>query len=99
MIYLDENTGSAGGYKRGLEEAMKCGECEYILLLDDDNVIDKNYSNVILTYHKFYESECGKGKVALFFNRINLRLEPSNTNLGSFLGFDIFDLPYRIKKQ
>ena len=43
VIYLDENTGSAGGYKRGLEEAYKCEECEYILTLDDDNVITENF--------------------------------------------------------
>jgi GT2 family glycosyltransferase len=43
VIYLDENTGSAGGYKRGLEEAYKCEECEYILTLDDDNVIPEKF--------------------------------------------------------
>ena len=37
VIYLQENTGSAGGYKRGLEEAYKSNDCEYIWLLDDDN--------------------------------------------------------------
>ena len=42
VIYLDENTGSAGGYKRGLQEAYKCEECEYILTLDDDNIISQN---------------------------------------------------------
>ena len=43
VIYLDENTGSAGGYKRGLEEAYNCEECEYILTLDDDNVIPEKF--------------------------------------------------------
>jgi GT2 family glycosyltransferase len=51
VIYLDENTGSAGGYKRGLQEAYKCDECEYILLLDDDNVIDKDF---IILLKKYY---------------------------------------------
>ena len=39
VIYLPENLGSAGGYKIGLEEAYRCQECDYILTLDDDNVI------------------------------------------------------------
>ena len=43
VIYLDENTGSAGGYKRGLQEAYDCKDCEYLLLLDDDNIIGKNF--------------------------------------------------------
>ena len=42
VIYLDENTGSAGGYKLGLEEAYKCNECEFIWLLDDDNKPQKD---------------------------------------------------------
>lgn len=37
VIYLNENKGSAGGYKRGLEEAYRYESCEYIYLLDDDN--------------------------------------------------------------
>jgi len=43
VIYLDENTGSAGGYKRGLQEAYSCEDCEYILALDDDNVLPNNF--------------------------------------------------------
>ncbi len=39
VIYLKENKGSAGGYKIGLEEAYKDKNCEYLLMLDDDNVI------------------------------------------------------------
>ena len=41
VIYLEENIGSAGGYKRGLQEAYECEECEYIWLLDDDNMPQK----------------------------------------------------------
>jgi GT2 family glycosyltransferase len=39
VLYLDDNYGSAGGFKRGLEEAYNDDECEYILVLDDDNLI------------------------------------------------------------
>lgn len=35
--FLDKNTGSAGGYKKGLEILFENINCEYILLLDDDN--------------------------------------------------------------
>lgn len=41
VLYLDDNYGSAGGYKRGLQEAYSDQKCEYILALDDDNVIEK----------------------------------------------------------
>lgn len=42
VLYLDDNYGSAGGFKRGLEEAYNDDECEYILVLDDDNLLEKN---------------------------------------------------------
>ena len=42
VLYLDDNYGSTGGFKRGLEEAYNHKECEYILVLDDDNVILEN---------------------------------------------------------
>ncbi len=42
VLYLDDNYGSAGGFKRGLEEAYNDEECEYILVLDDDNLLEKN---------------------------------------------------------
>ena len=41
VLYLDDNYGSAGGFKRGLEEAYADSECEYIICLDDDNLIPK----------------------------------------------------------
>ena len=64
VIYLDENTGSAGGYKRGLQEAYKCNECEYLLLLDDDNIIEKNF---ITKLKKWYIKLNKKNNLNYFF--------------------------------
>jgi len=60
VLYLDDNYGSAGGYKRGLEEAYKDIESEYILLLDDDTIISKNSlrkASLILDYLEMNKSE------------------------------------------
>ncbi len=38
VIYLDTNTGSAAGYKIGIEYAIGLKGCQFIWLLDDDNV-------------------------------------------------------------
>ena len=51
VLYLDDNYGSAGGFKRGLEEAYIDSQCEFIWLLDDDNVPEKgSYKNLICAY-------------------------------------------------
>ena len=59
VIYLDENTGSAGGYKRGLQEAYECNECEYILALDDDNIISKDFIKLLKKYYMKIVNEKG----------------------------------------
>ena len=40
VITLEENKGSSGGFKAGLLYAQKNTQCEYVWLLDDDNVPD-----------------------------------------------------------
>jgi len=55
VLYLDDNYGSAGGFKRGLEEAYNDPECEFVLLLDDDNVLEKDSiskSGYLISYLK-----------------------------------------------
>jgi GT2 family glycosyltransferase len=38
IVRLQTNSGSANGYKTGIEEAIKQTDCDFIWLLDDDNV-------------------------------------------------------------
>jgi GT2 family glycosyltransferase len=56
VIYLDENSGSAGGFKRGLEVAYKCNECEYILTLDDDNILQRNSLKQIANIFQYLQN-------------------------------------------
>src|SRR3989304_6023624 len=48
-VRLPENTGSAMGYKTGLEEAYRCADCEFIWLLDDDNKPRNNALEVLFS--------------------------------------------------
>jgi GT2 family glycosyltransferase len=50
VITLPENTGSAGGYKAGLEFVHSNNGCDYIWLLDDDNVPHTDALKVIVDY-------------------------------------------------
>jgi GT2 family glycosyltransferase len=102
-VHLPENTGSAKGYKSGLQEAYSCGDCEFIWLLDDDNLPAGDALRVLLDN---WNSLCGESytaNVAL----VSLRKDrkpfadisrgvPVNKWFGrqnSFLGFHILDLP------
>lgn len=87
VIHLDENTGSAGGYKRGLQEAYKCKDCEYIWLLDDDNMPQKNSLKILKDFwNSLYNQQ--KDKITLLSNRVDKNLNNLLTPVdNSFLGF------------
>ena len=71
IISLPENTGSAGGFKKGLMLAGSRGDCDFIWLLDDDNLPDFNALEQLLhTYQKLNENCC---LVSLRKNRILYR--------------------------
>jgi GT2 family glycosyltransferase len=106
VIYLDENTGSAGGFKRGLQEAYNDNECEFIWLLDDDNMPQKDSLKVLENFWNNLNQEDKNEKVALLSYRNNAVLhkkviEQNNYSLllgkqNSFLKLHFLEIPKRI---
>ncbi|MFN3844087.1 MAG: glycosyltransferase [Rehaibacterium terrae] len=108
VIYLDENYGSAGGYKRGLEEAYNDPDCEFIWLLDDDNKPLEGSLKELLNFWNSLEVADKEQKVALlsyrfnqmWFHVLNYRIkknrQPVELLKNSFCGFHITDLPTKI---
>jgi len=106
VLYLPENLGSAGGFKRGLELAYRDPECEFIWLLDDDNMPCEGSLRVL---KEFWEKNINETKklVALLSYRKNrgkqiesLVKKDPNLVLGkknSFYGFHILSVPVYIK--
>ena len=95
VIYLEENKGSAGGYKRGLQKAYDENECEYIWLLDDDN---KPLPGALERLKNFYsgikEIRNKQESLALLANRIDKQIIEKKLYKAplknAFLGFDLF---------
>ena len=65
-VLLKENTGSAGGYKAGLQYAMKDKKCNSVWLLDDDNVPDKNALHLLLYWRWSHKLVNNNNDVAAF---------------------------------
>lgn len=57
VIYLPENIGSAGGFKRGLQEAYNDSESEFIWLFDDDNIAKKGSYVALVSFYNRKELE------------------------------------------
>ncbi|MDB5121094.1 MAG: glycosyl transferase family 2 [Sphingobacteriales bacterium] len=98
IITNTENLGSAGGYKIGIDLAQKQSDCDFIWLLDDDNLpeIDvleklvKNYQTLPGTANNkalycLREDRVQHVKIAQGENPFRYYLVPNN-----FLGFNIF---------
>ncbi|MBC7915519.1 MAG: glycosyltransferase [Pyrinomonadaceae bacterium] len=106
VISEKENLGSAGGYKGGISKAITL-DIDFLWLLDDDNLPDKNTLEVLL--HKWPITPGIESKKALFCLREDRKqlikiaqgenpyryyLVPNN-----FLGFSFFNIvPNQFKK-
>jgi len=105
VVRLPRNTGSAIGFKSGIERALQMGS-EYILLLDDDTVPAPGSIEMLCMALK---SGIGNhsGPVAVLGNRTNfaagsaseiesmiVRLRPA-----SFLSFHVYDIPGKVWRR
>ena len=107
VLYLDDNYGSAGGFKRGLEMAYDDPECEFIWLLDDDNKPMEGSLKTLLDFYNSLEVEHKEEKIALLSYRFKkeklaeeaiIRNKPEMIlgSRNSFLGFHIKDIHKKI---
>ena len=67
VIRNEKNIGSAGGFNQALAKARET-HCDYVLLLDDDNVPEDGFVNNFIGTMKFFKNK----KVVLLGNRLNL---------------------------
>ncbi|MFH1454926.1 MAG: glycosyltransferase, partial [bacterium] len=79
LVRNNDNLGSAGGFKSGILEARK-HICDYVLLLDDDNVPESGWSKKVTDLTNFFVNE----KVVISLNRHNA--------VGNNIDFSVQDL-------
>jgi GT2 family glycosyltransferase len=103
IIHLEKNRGSAGGFKAGLELILNKKNCEFVWLLDDDCVPEKDSLNILLEFWKNHKLDNKEENMALIPWRITMieyryktkkelelkNLEKSIMNLNSFCFFSL----------
>jgi len=97
VVYIDENTGSAGGFKRGIERALEVGS-EFIWLLDDDNVpLRGSLENLMRCWDEIEDPNKERTTAILSF-RFRRYKEGVKllTRKNSFTDFHILDIIYNI---
>ncbi|OCL87036.1 Galactofuranosyl transferase GlfT2 [Aliarcobacter thereius] len=102
-IRLNKNTGSSNGYKVGIKEAFFNTNCNFIWLLDDDNLPDDDALNILIK--KYYEKKMidNNEMIAVQSRRPNYSgqqihyIDNSQLNYNDFLGFSIRNIIKKIK--
>jgi GT2 family glycosyltransferase len=65
VLHMQANTGSASGYKQGIDFARKQHDCDFIWLLDDDNLPESNALNELKTVWNEISCDDKSGKLCL----------------------------------
>ena len=71
ISYFDRNIGTAKAMSVALKSAYEDKNCDYISILDDDNLIDSDYHENLETFWRANKLDATKGKVILSGFRIN----------------------------
>jgi len=109
VVSIPENSGSAGGFKAGLQKARSCDDCEMIWLLDDDNRPLTGALKALLDAFSGLPGADGPEVAAVaafrqdrarFVSSVRgLSIDKNFRRRDSFLGFHLFDLPSAIMRR
>ena len=72
LIQTGENLGFAGGNNVGIRCAMAKGDCNYVWLLNNDTVIEKNALTEMMSFAESDEKIAMVGSKLLFYNESNV---------------------------
>ena len=108
IITKKQNMGSSGGYKSGIFLAYEESGCDFILLLDDDNLLHKGAIKALIHSWNAISREGKDREIALFANRLSQSIYKESlvngdadlflTRPNNFIGFHLFDLCKVLKK-
>jgi GT2 family glycosyltransferase len=107
VIDLPRNTGTAYAFKIGLEQACRSDECEYIWLLDDDNVPEEGTLQKLLNFISTPQGRrpevCCLTSDRVGSHYINC-IRDNNPmialgRMNSFWGFHLMEMPKKILKR
>lgn len=65
IVHLQQNGGSAVGFRRGIEAALEIPEVKFLWFLDDDNAPDQNALSILLARYRQLLEEHATDRLAL----------------------------------
>jgi GT2 family glycosyltransferase len=106
VVEMGRNTGSAGGFAAGMQRALDLG-AEYLWLLDDDNRPAPGCLPALLHAYAGLRAQCPPDRLAVLAFRRGHQIDVAagvplryvNPRPGSFRGFHVLDVPYKIWRR
>ncbi len=71
IVDLHENLGSSVAFNRGIEEALKCNDADFLWLLDDDNYTEENSLSKLKSIYREINKNEPANRLVLSSFRIN----------------------------
>lgn len=106
VLSLHRNTGSALGFKTGMQHALKRG-ADYILLLDDDNQMQQGCLAALASTYDRHSQTIPRRMLAVLAYRADRQADaaaglPANgmgDDRSAFFGFHMRDLPFKLFRR
>lgn len=104
LVVMGRNTGSAAGFKSGIECAMARGS-EFLLLLDDDNVLEPGCVTALHSAWRAQSQAMPASKLAVLAYRSDRMADaatlgrPVGGALTAFFGFRWSDVPFKLYRR
>jgi GT2 family glycosyltransferase len=106
VVTLERNTGSAGGFRAGLQRALALG-ASHLLLLDDDNEMQAGCLAALQAAHRDSLADVPQDKLAILAYRADRQTDaaaniPSSGmhgNRAAFFGFHVLDVPFKLFRR
>ena len=104
LVHLDENTGSANGFKVGIETALAESDSTFFWLLDDDNRPCPDALAKLIAAYRMLGDEPANTFVSMRRDRqefLNAALYGSAVEIkkNSFMGFHVGGIPEKVKAR
>jgi GT2 family glycosyltransferase len=106
VVTLPKNTGSAGGFKRGIRRALQF-DTEFLLLLDDDNEMQSGCLSALSTTYYEYARFVHPAMLAVLAYRPDRQADVAgkvpasgmDDDRAAFFGFNMRDLPFKLYRR
>jgi GT2 family glycosyltransferase len=106
VVFIGRNSGSAGGFKAGMQRALDLG-ADYVMLLDDDNEMQPGCLAALEATYNLSVTAVSANNLSVLAYRSDRQADVATSipasgmavNRAAFFGFHLLDVPFKIFRR